>query len=161
MRQILFLKPLVYCRLLLICISIACFTGCEPFKKLEFKGLTDWSLQPKSFSDSKLAVKVKLFNPNKHKIVIKRIEADIVVNGKNWSSYKMDSVFEVPGNAAFVFPVELTVKNNYLLSGFSSVASGKNLPYLFTGKIKGMYRSITAEVPFDFKGSFSEKDIRL
>jgi LEA14-like dessication related protein len=135
--------------------------GCQPFKSLEYRGLSDWDFQTKSFTESKLAVKVVVFNPNKHKIVVKRMEADIEVNGQKWSSYKMDSTFEVPGNAEFTFPVVLMVKNSYLISGMAGFASGKELPYLFKGKIKGMYRSITAEVPFNYKGTFSDKNIKL
>lgn len=147
---------------LLLFFSIcALLIGCQPFKSLEFKGLTDWDLQPKSFAESKLAVNVKLFNPNRHKVVIKGLEADIMVNGKNWSTYTIDSTFEIPENSDFIFPVKLTVKNSHLLSGVSSLAKGSPLPYQFIGKIKGMYRGITASVPFDYSGSFSHEDIKL
>ncbi len=154
-------KPFKFFYFLLIFISSSLLIGCEPFKSPEFIGLNDWKLEPKSFFESKLAVKVKLFNPNKHKIVVKRMEADILVNGLNLSSYKLDSTFEVPGNAEFIFPVELKLNNSYLLSGLSGLTSGKEIPYQFKGKIRGMYRSITAEVPFVYSGSLSDKELKF
>jgi LEA14-like dessication related protein len=135
--------------------------GCQPFQKLEYKGLSDLEFIPKSFVESKLAVKVHLFNPNKHSVTVKRLEAAIDVNGKTWSNYKLDSNFVIPGNAETSFPLVLTIKNSYLISGLSGLSTGKELPYNFTGKIKGTYRKITAEVPFTYSGSFSEKDIKL
>lgn len=141
--------------------GISILSGCKPFQSLEYKGLSDWKVQPKSFSESKLAVKVHLFNPNKHAVIVKRLEASIVVNGKTWSSYNLDSSFVVPANAAGFFPLELTVKNSHLVAGLAGLASGNDLGYQFKGKIKGTYRKITAEVPFLYSGSFSEKDIRL
>jgi len=135
--------------------------GCRSFQSLEYKGLSDWEVQPKSFAESKLAVKVQLFNPNKHSVIVKRLEASIVVNGKTWSSYNLDSNFVVPANATSFFPLQLTVKNSHLVAGLAGLASGKDLGYQFKGKIKGTYRKITAEIPFLYSGSFSEKDIRL
>ena len=143
-----------------ITLSIA-FTGCRPFQSLEYKGLSDWEVEPKNFVESKLAVKAHLFNPNKHSVTVKRLEAAIDVNGSTWSTYRLDSNFTVPGNAETQFPLVLTVKNSHLLSGLSGLASGKVLPYQFKGKIKGTYRSISEEVPFTYSGTFSEKDISL
>ena len=161
MNSIGFQKAASTFRSLFALVGIIFITGCQPFQSLEYKGLSDWEVEPKSFAESKLAVKVHLFNPNKHSILVKGLEANIDVNGKNWSTYKLDSNFTVPGNAETFFPLVLTVKNSFLISGLSGLASGKELPYNFKGKIKGTYRKITAEVPFTYSGSFSEKDISL
>lgn len=137
------------------------FTGCEPFQAFEYKGVSDWKIQTKSFSESKLSGTINVFNPNKYQVTIKRIEADILVNGNQWSQYQVDSSFSVPAQSQFSFPVNLRVKNSSLLGGLSRLATGKDLPYELKGKIKGTYRKITAEVPFVYTGSFTEKDIRF
>ena len=87
--------------------------------------------------------------------------ADIVVNDKTWGSYKLDSTFQIPAKDTFSFPIALKVKNSYLLSSVMDVAGGKQLPYKLKGTIRGSYKKITAEVPFEHSGQFSEKDIKF
>lgn len=145
---------------ILIC-SAYLFYGCSSFQSLEYLGLSDWDVQPKSLAETKLSAVVKIYNPNKYKITVKKIEADIDVNGSLWSQYKSDSVFQVPAESEFVFPINMTVKNSYLLSGALKLVTAGSLPYKLTGKIKGTYRSITAEVPFIQNGKFTEEDIKF
>ena len=137
------------------------FTGCNPFKSFEYRGVSDWKIQAKSFSESKLSAKINVFNPNKYQVTIKRIEADILVDGAQWSRYQLDSSFVVPAQSEFTFPIALRVKNSSLLTGISKLASGNELPYELKGKIKGTFRSITAEVPFTYGDKFTEEDIRF
>lgn len=111
--------------------------------------------------ESKLSAKINVFNPNKYQVTIKRIEAEILVNGSQWSNYQLDSSFVVPAQSVFTFPIALRVKNSSLINGLSKLASGNELPYEMKGKIKGTYRSITAEVPFTYADKFSEDDIRF
>jgi LEA14-like dessication related protein len=135
--------------------------GCNPFKSFEYRGVSDWKIQAKSFSESKLSAKINVFNPNKYKVTIKRIEADILVNGIQWSRYQLDSSFVVPAQSEFSFPIDLRVKNGNLINGLSKLASGNELLYELKGKIKGTFRSITAEVPFTYTDKFSEEQIRF
>jgi LEA14-like dessication related protein len=152
----------LYFRLSIIAIVLSSFLfGCKPFKSLEYKGVSDWNLQPKSFVESSLGAKVTIYNPNSYQITVKRIEANIEVNGSVWSKYSIDSSFVVPAESDFEFPIKLKVKNSSLLSGVSQIANGKDLNYLLIGTIKGTYRSITAEVPFKYSGSFNEGDIKF
>lgn len=146
--------------LMLICLGTL-FMSCQPFQAFEYKGVSDWKIQTKSFAESKLSGTVNVFNPNKYQVTIKRIEANILVNGSEWSQYQVDSSFSVPAQSQFSFPVQLRVKNSNLLTGLSRLATGKELPYELKGKIKGTYRSITAEVPFVYSGKFTEQDIRF
>jgi LEA14-like dessication related protein len=135
--------------------------GCSAFQALEYRGLTDWDAKPKSLAETKLSAVVQIYNPNKYKITVKRIEADIDVNGSIWSKYKSDSVFQVPAQSEFAFPIDMTVKNSYLLTGAYKLVTAGTLPYKLTGKIKGTYRNITAEVPFLHNGKFTEEDFKF
>lgn len=142
--------------------GMACImTGCNSFQSLEYRGLSDWDMKTKSLAESKLSAIVKVYNPNKYQITVKRIEADIDVNGSTWSKYKIDSVFNVPALSDFSFPINLTVKNSDLLSGGLKLITSGTLPYTLNGKIKGSYRGLTAEVPFIHQGKFSEHDLKF
>jgi LEA14-like dessication related protein len=143
---------------LLLCITI---NGCRPFQSLEYKGISDWDIKPKSFVETKLSATINIYNPNKYEIRVRRIEANIDVEGNSWSHYKVDSAFTVPALSAFAFPVDMMVKNSYLINGAMRIASGKELPYQLKGKIRGTYRNITAEVPFEYSGHFTESDIKF
>lgn len=142
-------------------ISSTLLFGCQPFKSLEYQGLSDWNVKPKSFLETKLSAKVSIYNPNKHQIKVRRIEAAIEVDGNLWSNYKLDSIFIVPALDTFSFPIDMMVKNASLISGAMRIGSDKDLPYLLKGKIKGSYRKITAEVPFEYSGRFTENDIKF
>ena len=135
--------------------------GCNPFKTIEYRGISDWDIKPKSFLESGLSAKIHVFNPNNYKITVKRIEANIEVNGSNWGQYKLDSSFVMPANGEFALPIGLNVKNAQILSGALNLVSGNGVPYQLTGKIKGTYRNLTTEVPFVQKGFLSEDDIKL
>jgi LEA14-like dessication related protein len=144
----------------LLCVVI-CISGCNSFQSLEYKGISDWDLKTKSLAESKLHAVVKVHNPNKYKISVKKIEADIDVNGSIWSQYRLDSSFYVPAQSDFSFPIHLTVKNADLLSGGLKLLTAGTLPYTLNGKIKGTYRGLTAEVPFIHQGKFSEEDLKF
>lgn len=143
---------------LLCCILIF---GCKPFKSLEYQGISDWDIKPKSFIETKLSATINIYNPNRYQITVRRLEANIDVEGNSWSNYKVDSAFTVPALSTFAFPVNMMVKNSYLINGAMRIASGKELPYQLKGKIKGTYRNITAEVPFEYSGHFTENDIKF
>ena len=146
---------------MLVLVSAFILSGCNPFKSFEYRGVSDWKIQTKSFTESKLSGNINVFNPNKYEVTIKRIEAEIIVNGSQWSNYLLDSSFVVPAQSLFTFPVGLRVKNSSLLTGVASLASGTELPYELKGKIKGKFRGITAEFPFTYTDKFSEQDIHF
>lgn len=135
--------------------------SCTPFQSLEYKGLSNWDIQTKTIAESKLSAVVQIYNPNKYKITVKRIEADITVSGSKWSHYTLDSLFFVPPQSNFSFPIQLMVKNADLLNGVVKLVSSGSLPYTLQGKIKGTYRGITSEVPFVHNGKFSEGDLKF
>ncbi len=144
------------------CITIIIFlSSCRAFKPIEYQGLSDWDIQTQSLLQSKLSAKVTVFNPNSGAIKVKRIEAAIIVNEKNWGNYTLDSSFIIAGNSSFSMPISVKVNNINLVSGGISLSSGKELPYQLKGSLKGSYRGITATIPFDQKGSFSQKDLKL
>ncbi len=158
-----FLRPRAASTLLLVVSipALCLLTSCNSFQSLEYRGVSEWKVQAKSFAESKLSANIKVFNPNKYRVTVKRIEADILVNGSKWSNYLLDSSFMVPAQSEFTLPVNLRVKNASLLTGVSTLAAGKELMYELKGKIKGTFRSITAEVPFTYQDKFSEEDIRF
>lgn len=146
---------------MLLVMVVLLFTCCKPFQSLEYRGLSNWDLKPRSLTESELSADVQLFNPNKHKVTVKRIEAEIMVNDQPWGTYFSDSLTTLSPQTLHAFPLKLKVKNSYLLTGGLSIAAGGSLPYRLKGKIKGTYRGITADVPFTYEGSFSDKDLKF
>lgn len=137
------------------------FSGCKSIKPIEYQGVSGWEIQPKSLLLSDLTAKVSIYNPNAGSIKVKRIEASILVDEKNWGTYTLDSSFIIGGKSSFDMPVSVKVNNLNIISGGVSLSSGKLLPYQLIGYLKGSYRGITATVPFDQKGFFSKKDLKL
>ncbi len=134
--------------------------ACQPFQALEYRGVSDWDIKFYTLAESKLSAKVSVYNPNKHAITVKRVEADIQVNGTSWGNYIIDSAFVLPAKDVFTLPLNLKVKNAQLVSGGLNFVNGGQLPFKLIGKVKGKYRGIGAEVPFEHVGNFSDKDIK-
>lgn len=146
---------------MVLALVVLLFTCCKPFQSLEYRGIGNWDLKPRSLAESELSASVQLFNPNKHAVTVKRIEADITVNGQSWGTYFTDEVNILQPKTLQAYPLKLKVKNSYLLREGLSLATGSTLPYRLKGKIKGAYRGITADVPFTYEGSFSDKDLNF
>lgn len=142
-------------------VAIIFLSGCKAFKPIEYQGISDWDIQTQSLLQSKLSARVTVFNPNPGAIKVKKIEASIMVDEKNWGSYTLDSSFTIAGKSSFSMPLAVKVNNMNLISGGLSLSSGKDLPYQLIGSLKGSYRGITATIPFDQRGSFSQKDLKL
>jgi LEA14-like dessication related protein len=161
--MIFFFKSILFspARIVTILFLAFLFAGCHPFQSFEYRGVTDWKMRLKSLNESKLSANIQVFNPNKYQVTIKRIDAEIMVNGNQWSKYQLDSIFVVPAQSLFSFPIDLKVKNSSVLAGIAHLSSAGELPYEMKGKIKGTFRSITAEVPFVYSNKFSGDDIRF
>jgi LEA14-like dessication related protein len=137
------------------------FSSCKSFKPIEYQGVTDWEIQPKSLMSSDLSAKVTVYNPNAGDIKVRRIDASIMVDEKNWGTYTLDSSFVIAGKSSFSMPISVKVNNMNIVSGGVSLSAGKVLPYQLIGSFKGSYRGISATIPFDQKGSFSKNDIKF
>ncbi|AYD46803.1 LEA type 2 family protein [Arachidicoccus soli] len=126
------------------------FEGCTKPTPFEFRGIQNIQLQQMANNSPAISATLSLFNPNHYTVQLKKVDADIYVNGQFLSHYKLDTLLKIPGNAIFnyniLFPFDAKkVFNNVLASLF-------NQQVLL--EIKGISKlgrsGFFVNVPFDF-----------
>ena len=132
--------------------------SCQKPQGLNFTGFQNFQLQPLSFTNSKISFGIGIFNPNAFDIKVNHLQADVQLAGSNLGNYKMDSLVTLPGNQAFVLPVELVVKNGALLSNMLGIFAGDSIAYSLVGRVRAGRKIGMAEIPFSYSGHLSQKD---
>jgi LEA14-like dessication related protein len=151
-----FLPKKLKCILIVSC--LAAMVSCQKPQGLNFTGFQNFQLQPLSFTNSKISFGIGIFNPNAFDIKVNHLQADVQLAGSNLGNYKMDSLVTLPGNQAFVLPVELVVKNGALLSNMLGIFAGDSIAYSLVGRVRAGRKIGMAEIPFSYSGHLSQKD---
>ncbi len=132
--------------------------ACKKPQALQFTGFNNFSVQPLSFTSSKISLGIGVFNPNGFDIKVTHVDADIVLAGSNLGKYTLDSTFLLKANAPFSMPVQLTVKNGAILSNALGLFSGDSVAYSLTGTVRAGRKIATLEIPFTYSGHLTQKD---
>lgn len=98
------------------------------------------------------------FNPNKAKMLLKKVEIDVFMEGKKIGVINQALKTKIPAQAEFKIPVDATfnVSDIGLLNGLMSMLGGKKMKVRYVGKVKLRIHGIPVAVPVDY-----EDEIRL
>lgn len=143
---------------LLIVISSA-LQSCKPKEDVVFRQIREVMVDAEP--EPTLKAKVVLFNPNKMKMKLRKVNIEIFVDGKKSAVVdQQDLNLEVPAVGEFVVPIEakLNLKEMGLLDTIFGIIGGKKLNIQYKGAIGITYKSIPIKVPVDYK---NEVKIRL
>lgn len=126
------------------------FAGCTKPAPFEFRGIQNIQLQQMEDNSPAISATLSLFNPNRYTVQLKKVDADIYVNGQFLSHYKLDTLLKVPGNTLFNYNVLFSfdakkVVNNMLTSLFN-----RQVLLQIKGVSKVGRSGFFVNVPFDF-----------
>lgn len=126
-------------------------TSCLPKEDLQFKKVRNIMLTA-SGTTPLLKGDLVLFNPNDKRMKLKRLDLVIQLNGKEAGVVDQKLKQEIPANAEFTVPIEVTVslKEIGLLDALSSILGGKKNTVRIVGKIRGSVNGFTVNVPVDY-----------
>jgi LEA14-like dessication related protein len=126
-------------------------TSCLPKEDLQFKKVRNIMLTA-SGTTPLLKGDLVLFNPNDKRMKLKGLDLVIQLNGKEAGVVDQKLKQEIPANAEFTVPIEVTVslKEIGLLDAISSILGGKKNTVRITGKIRGSVNGFTMSVPVDY-----------
>lgn len=106
MREV---KPVI----LILLIALA---GCRQPEPLEYYGYQNLQVSAVVGGQTNVSAIVKLFNPNRFSVKVKRAEVDIKVNGQHAGHSLLDSTIFIPAKDTFYVPVTLQVDMRGLFS---------------------------------------------
>jgi LEA14-like dessication related protein len=95
--------PLFLCLLIIV-------VSCAKPKAPDFVGVENIELRSFSLQETKLGVKVKMFNPNNQRLQVKSADLDLFVNNELLGHSLLDSVIDIPKKDTFYIPLEVRVQ---------------------------------------------------
>jgi LEA14-like dessication related protein len=130
--------------------------SCVPEKDIELRQIK--SVVGDVTDEPRLKAEVIFFNPNKQKGMIKRIVADVYVNGKKSAVVDQQLKIKVPANAEFTIPLEmrLQLKEEGVLNTLLSLIGAKKIKVRYKGYVKVQYHGLPVRVNID-----REEEVRV
>lgn len=141
-------------RYFLLLVWLAVAGACKgPTEQVVLRGIDIKSVQPEGDGNSLLKADAIFFNPNSGRMRLKKIEIDVLLDGKKAAhvNQKLNSL--IKGNAEFTVPLEihLNLKEVGLLDTILSLFGGKKYGIQYTGKIRASVRGFPFNIPVDLK----------
>lgn len=138
---------------------IALLPACKPKEDVILKQIREVTVDAQP--DPILKATAVLFNPNKVKMKLRKMNIEVFVDGKKSAVIdQTDMNLNVPANGEFIVPLEakLDLKEMGLLETIFGILGGKKLNIQYKGSISITYKAIPIKVPVDYK---NEVKVRL
>ncbi len=147
--------------LLLVLLTPLFFTSCLSYKEIELGDVKNIKLNKANNGDAEIQVGINVSNPNNYKIKIKKIEADMLVNGKKIGKISLNKKVVLPkkSNEVQIFAVNTQLSN--LISAIPNIFFGGEIKLQLKGHIKGKVFVVTKKFPLEAEKSISSKDLNL
>lgn len=140
--------------LLITCLAVPLFlSGCGPKEDIEFKYVKDVIVDANS--EPLLKGKAVLYNPNKQRMKLRKINVDVYVDGKKTARIDQEPALLIPSEAEFTVPLEvkLNMKELGFMDTLFGVLGGKKMKIRYKGTISVTYKGIPARVPVDYEST--------
>lgn len=145
-------------RLLYFLIFIG-FLGCKkPDQAPVFKRVSNVEVTDIRGKNASLKADAYFFNPNDVSMILRQVNVDVKVDGKNIGHINQELKTVVPANADFKVPVNATIKLDQLgsLGSILNMFGSKNkIKVRYTGFVKVTIHKVPIRVPVDFEEEIS------
>ena len=132
--------------------SIIFLTSCFDYEDVEFKGVQNIGLEGRSGGNITVRIDMKVKNPNKYKIKIKKSSLDVFINGSKVGKTKIKNDVVLKKNHQDVYPLYLTFSEKELkssaLASIGSLLTGR-MKVRIKGDIKAKVYGIGKKFPID------------
>ncbi len=124
-----------------------------PTEQVVLRGIDIKSVEPEGDGNSLLKADAIFFNPNSGRMRLKKIEIDVLLDGKKAAHVNQKLSSLIKGNSEFTVPLEihLNLKEVGLLDTILSLFGGKKYGIQYTGKIRASVRGFPFNIPVDLK----------
>lgn len=134
--------------------------GCKDAGKApEFRRIANVKVAKVDGKEALLNGDAFFYNPNKAKMLLKKVEIDVFMEGKKIGVINQALKTKIPAEAEFKIPVDATfnVSDIGLLNGLMSMLGGKKMKVRYVGKIKLRIHGIPVAVPVDYEDEIKLK----
>jgi len=148
--------------LLIIAILPILMTSCLSYKEIELGDVKNVKLnKSKDGSGANILVGIEVKNPNNYKIKIKKIEADLLVNGKKVGKIALNKKVVLPKKSDQVQDFAVNTQLSNLLSAVPALLFGGDVNLQLKGYIKGKIFILSKKFPMEAEKQISAKDLNL
>jgi LEA14-like dessication related protein len=140
----------------IILFSLVCLlaiSACGPKENIEFKYVKDVIVDANT--EPLLKGNAVLYNPNKQRMKLRKINVDVYVNDKKTARIDQEPSLLIPAEAEFTIPLEvkLNMKELGFMDTLFGVLGGKKMKIRYKGTISITYKGIPVRVPVDYESS--------
>ena len=125
--------------------------SCSQPQPFVFKGLKSIKIEKASLGKNVFKAEFTYENPNSFSLALNKLDADIFINDEKFTHYHLDTVFNIPANAAFDLPAIMEVDLTSLLKNSIDLIFNKPMKISVKGTStlsKGMF---TKTIPIAFE----------
>lgn len=128
-------------------------TGCGPKENIEFKYVKDVIVDANT--EPLLKGNAVLYNPNKQRMKLRKINVDVYVNDKKSARIDQEPSLTIPPEAEFTVPLEvkLNMKEVGFMDTLLGVIGGKKMKVRYKGTISVTYKGVPVRVPVDYEST--------
>ncbi|MBL7844007.1 MAG: LEA type 2 family protein [Cyclobacteriaceae bacterium] len=125
--------------------------GCKPKEDVQLRQIKDVIVD--ATSEPLLKANAILYNPNNIRMMVKKIDMEVFVDGKKAAVIDQQMKLKVPAQAEFTVPLEvkLNMKEIGLLDAVFAVIGGKKFQIHYKGTIRLQYKGVPFSVPVNHK----------
>ena len=124
--------------------------SCSQPQPFVFKGLKSIKIEKASLGKNVFKAEFNYENPNSFSLALNKLDADIFINDEKFTHYHLDTVFNIPANAAFDLPAIMEVDLTSILKNSIDLIFNKPMKISVKGTStlsKGMF---TKTIPIEF-----------
>ncbi|MDH4057471.1 MAG: LEA type 2 family protein, partial [Cyclobacteriaceae bacterium] len=135
----------------LLVISVLAINSCKPKEDVVLRNIKDVVVDVST--EPMLRANAILYNPNKIRMTVKKIDMEVFVDGKKAALIDQELKIKVPPNAEFTVPLEvkLNLKELGFMDTVFALIGGKKIQIQYKGTIKLQYGGVPFTVPVNHK----------
>jgi LEA14-like dessication related protein len=125
--------------------------SCSQPQPFIFKGVKSIKIEKASLGKNVFKAEFTYENPNSFSLALNKLDADIFINDEKFTHYHLDTVYNIPANAAFDLPAIMEVDLTSILKNSIDLIFNKPMKISVKGTStlsKGMF---TKTIPIEFE----------
>ena len=140
-------------RIFCLILFVALLTGsCVPKEQVVLKSINIKEVLPGKGGNPILMAEAIFYNPNSARMRLKRIDIDVMVDGKNAARVDQHLSALIKAKSEFTVPLEVQLNmKEGLLDTILSLFGGKTYDLLFVGSMKVSVNGFPVKVPVNYK----------
>lgn len=142
--------------IILLCVGFfVALSSCGPKQDIEFKYVKDVIVDANT--EPLLKGKAVLYNPNKQRMKLRKINVDVYVNDKKTARVDQEPSMIIPAEAEFTVPLEvkLNMKELGFMDTLFGMLGGKKMKVRYKGTVSVTYKGIPVRVPVDYESTIN------